>query len=135
MEKLTPAEEHLMLLFWELGEFYLKDAMAALPEPKLHQNTVSTYLKILTKKGFLHAEKEGRLMRYTTAKPREIYANELLDHLIKNYFGGDFDLIQMSYSQHQRPLAKTENSAVSNFLEELTSGKKSKTKKKKKSKK
>jgi len=84
---LTPAEEQLMQLFWKMRSFYLKDVMEQHPEPKPHQNTVSTYLKILVEKKFLTAEKEGRVFRYTVAVSFENYRIFLLKNLILNYFG------------------------------------------------
>ena len=75
---LTAAEENLMKLFWSLNSFYLKDVMEHHPEPKPHQNTVSTYLKILVEKGYLTTEKEGRIFKYSVAVPMEDYRNFLL---------------------------------------------------------
>ncbi|WP_312076709.1 BlaI/MecI/CopY family transcriptional regulator [Chryseobacterium sp.] len=83
---LTAAEENLMKLFWTLNSFYLKDVMEQHPEPKPHQNTVSTYLKILVEKGYLATEKEGRIFRYTVAVPFEEYRNFLLKEVAENFF-------------------------------------------------
>ncbi len=59
---LTAAEENFMKLFWKMESFYLKDVMEQHPEPKPHQNTVSTYLKILVEKGYLSTVKEGEFL-------------------------------------------------------------------------
>ena len=59
---LTTAEESLMKLLWQMESFYLKDIMEKHPEPKPHQNTVSTYLKILVKKNFLGTKKKGGIL-------------------------------------------------------------------------
>ena len=83
---LTSAEENLMKLFWKLDSFYLKDIMEQHPEPKPHQNTVSTYLKILVEKGYLSTVKEGRIFRYTVAVPVEEYKKFLLKELTNNFF-------------------------------------------------
>ncbi len=83
---LTPAEEQLMQLFWKLNSFYLKEVMEQHPEPKPHQNTISTYLKILVEKKFLKTEKEGRIFRYTVIVPKEDYRNFLLRDFIGTYF-------------------------------------------------
>jgi len=83
---LTSAEENLMKLFWRLDSFYLKDIMEQHPEPKPHQNTVSTYLKILVEKGYLSTVKEGRIFRYTVAVPVEEYKKFLLKELTNNFF-------------------------------------------------
>lgn len=83
---LTSAEENLMKLFWKLNSFYLKDIMEQHPEPKPHQNTVSTYLKILVEKGYLSTEKEGRIFKYTVMVPFDDYKKFLLKELSNNFF-------------------------------------------------
>lgn len=83
---LTATEENLMKLFWSLNSFYLKDVMEQHPEPKPHQNTISTYLKILVEKGYLTTEKEGRIFKYSVAVPVEDYRNFLLKEVAANFF-------------------------------------------------
>lgn len=83
---LTATEENLMKLFWSLNSFYLKDVMEQHPEPKPHQNTISTYLKILVEKGYLTTEKEGRIFKYSVAVPMEDYRNFLLKEVAANFF-------------------------------------------------
>jgi predicted transcriptional regulator len=83
---LTSAEENLMKLFWKMDSFYLKDVMEQHPEPKPHQNTVSTYLKILVEKGYLSTEKEGRIFKYNVLVPFEEYKKFLLKELSLNFF-------------------------------------------------
>lgn len=83
---LTSAEENLMKQFWKLETFYLKDIMEKHPEPKPHQNTVSTYLKILVEKGYLSTEKEGRIFKYKVLVPYEEYKKFLLKELSLNFF-------------------------------------------------
>ncbi|MGD1318163.1 BlaI/MecI/CopY family transcriptional regulator [Chryseobacterium sp. 2R14A] len=83
---LTSAEENLMKLFWKLETFYLKDVMEQHPEPKPHQNTVSTYLKILVEKGYLSTEKEGRIFKYYVIVPFEEYKKFLLKELSQQFF-------------------------------------------------
>ncbi|MET3036718.1 BlaI/MecI/CopY family transcriptional regulator [Chryseobacterium sp. NRRL B-14859] len=83
---LTAAEENFMKLFWKLNSFYLKDIMEQHPEPKPHQNTVSTYLKILVEKGYLSTVKEGRIFKYSVLVPFEEYKRFLLKELSLNFF-------------------------------------------------
>ncbi|EJL68370.1 BlaI/MecI/CopY family transcriptional regulator [Chryseobacterium populi] len=83
---LTAAEENLMKLFWKLDSFYLKDIMEQHPEPKPHQNTVSTYLKILVEKGYLSTQKEGRIFKYKVLVPLEGYKKFLLKELLHHFF-------------------------------------------------
>lgn len=77
-----------MRLLWKLDSFYLKEIMEQHPEPKPHQNTVSTYLKILIEKGYLSTQKEGRIFRYQTVVPFKEYRKFLLTELSENFFNG-----------------------------------------------
>lgn len=147
---LTTAEEQLMHLFWKLKTFYLKDVMEQHPEPKPHQNTISTYLKILVEKQFLKTEKEGRIFKYSVVVPIENYRNFLLQNLLVDYFHNqpseiiksllDQKILKPSDFSHfievktkVIPIVEEpkKDNAVSDFIKELTSKKKGKKKKKK----
>lgn len=86
INSLTSAEENLMKLFWKLDSFYLKDVMEQHPEPKPHQNTVSTYLKILVEKEYLSTTKEGRIFKYSVVVPEAEYKKFLVKQLCDNFF-------------------------------------------------
>ena len=53
MKTLTKAEEQIMQVIWKLGNAFLRDIINELPNPKPHQNTVATILKILVEKEFV----------------------------------------------------------------------------------
>jgi len=55
-------------------------------EPKPHQNTVSTYLKILVEKGYLSTQKEGRIFKYSVVVPFDEYKKFVLRELANNFF-------------------------------------------------
>ena len=153
IKTLTPSEEQLMNILWKLNSAYMKDVMEAYPEPKPHQNTVSTFMKILVEKEFLSTQKEGRIFKYSVTVPYENYRKFVLAHFIENYFensgmelvksllddqlltttelgtlhSSDFDRITHSAPNDERPLSE--------FINEITSDKKVKKKGKKKGKK
>ncbi len=93
INQLTSGEEHLMMEFWKMQTFYSKDIMERLPEPKPHQNTISTYLKILVTKGFLTTKKEGRIFQYKVAISFEDYKKSVLKHFIELYYNGNVKLL------------------------------------------
>lgn len=98
---LTSAEENLMRLLWKLHSFYLKDIMDQHPEPKPHQNTVSTYLKILVEKGYLSTAKEGRIFRYTAVVPFEDYRKFLLQELADRFFSNSGkEVLELLMNEH-----------------------------------
>ncbi len=142
---LTPVEEQLMLLLWKLDTFYLKDILVEHPEPKPHQNTISTYMKILVEKKFLTTEKEGRIFRYQVAIKRTDYAKFLLKNWADHYFSSheefvDFlkkekfisnETISDTVNSNDQISEKQHNESVEDYLTELTKKKKKKKKKKK----
>lgn len=148
---LTAAEENLMNILWRLETAYMRNILEQFEEPKPHQNTVSTFLKILVEKDFLTTEKEGRIFKYSVAVPFSDYKNFMLKNFIHNYFndsGKDLlqnlidenlvtseDLEQYSAFKPKKnkmtELSEKENS-ISDFIEEITTEKKKKKKKKKK---
>lgn len=87
---LTKAEEQIMHILWNLDGAYLRNVMDALPDPKPHQNTVATFLKIMADKGFVEVEVVGRIHKYTPAISKDVYSKKSLSGLVKNYFSGSY---------------------------------------------
>ena len=151
---LTAAEENLMNILWRLESGYMREIMDQFQEPKPHQNTVSTFLKILVEKDFLKTEKEGRIFKYSVAVPFKDYKTFLMKNFISNYFeNSGIELVEalvaeslvsrddLQKSFQLKSISKTKNSdsnqdsPISDFIDEITSGKKVKKDKKKKKKK
>ncbi|OEL11354.1 penicillinase repressor family protein [Cloacibacterium normanense] len=83
---MTSGEEQVMKIIWKLGPTYLKDIMLAFPEPKPHQNTVSTFLKNLVTKNYLKPASEGRIHKYEISVTQENYKKTLLKNFILNFY-------------------------------------------------
>lgn len=146
---LTTAEEQLMHVMWKLESAYLKEIMAAYPEPKPHQNTVSTFVKILVEKEFLKVEKEGRIFKYSVAIPKTDFRMFLVNRIIEDYFDNEAGTLVESLknagllktqtaespiSTKQKRIPKMKKNEVTEFVQEITSAKKQKKSKKKKKK-
>ncbi len=145
---LTHSEELLMNILWKLNSAYMKEVMEAYPEPKPHQNTVSTFMKILVEKEFLTTEKEGRIFKYSVAVPYDDYRKFVLRNFAENYFNNSVpELVktlldeQLLTNNELNNIAgitrseKKDESPISDFINEITSNKKEKKKGKKKDKK
>lgn len=52
-QRLTAKEEEVMNIIWAKGEVFIRDIVAALPDPKPNYNTVATQVKFLEDKGFV----------------------------------------------------------------------------------
>ncbi len=90
MKVLTKAEEQIMHVIWKLEKAFLREIIDELPEPKPHQNTVATILKILIDKEFVSVNVLGRNHQYYALINKKQYSNRSMKSLVKNYFEGSF---------------------------------------------
>ncbi len=90
MKQLTKAEEQVMQALWTMERAFLREIVEAMPNPKPHQNTVATLLKILIEKEFVAVEVLGRQHRYSPLISKEAYSGKNIRQLAKNYFEGSF---------------------------------------------
>ena len=86
MERLTPAEELVMLKLWKLQKAAVKDIQELFNDPKPAYNTTSTIVRILERKKFIKHRSVGRGYLYTPKVSREKYREYLLKHLLVNYY-------------------------------------------------
>jgi BlaI family penicillinase repressor len=96
MKTLTKAEEEVMQVLWKLRKSFLKDILNEMPEPKPHQNTVATVLKILVEKEFVGIEVFGRMHQYYSLVNKEVYSKGRVKSLVKKYYEGSFSNIVSS---------------------------------------
>ncbi|MFN8248556.1 MAG: BlaI/MecI/CopY family transcriptional regulator [Ferruginibacter sp.] len=89
-KQLTKAEEQIMQVIWKLDKPFLRDIMEALPNPKPHNNTVATILKILVEKEFIAINVVGRMHQYYPLVSKESYSKNSMKSLVKGYFEGSF---------------------------------------------
>ena len=47
MRKLTPKEEEVMQILWDLKHAFVKEIVERLPDPQPHYNTISTLIRRL----------------------------------------------------------------------------------------
>lgn len=90
MEKLTKAEEEIMLILWEMKEATVRDVINKLDDPDVPYTTVSTVIRILEQKGFLTHKAIGNTYLYKSALPKEDYIKKSLKGFINKYFEGSF---------------------------------------------
>lgn len=90
MKTLTKAEEQIMQVIWKLEKAFLREIIDQLPNPKPHQNTVSTIIKILVGKDFAGVNVIGRNHQYYALVNKDAYSKGSMKSLIKKYFDGSF---------------------------------------------
>ena len=98
MDRLTPAEEQVMLRLWKLEKTTVKEIVALYDDPKPAYNTTSTIVRILEKKKFIKHKTVGRGFIYMPKVSREQYRDFLSESLLKNYFDGDRKAVISHYN-------------------------------------
>ena len=86
LQRLTLAEEQLMLRLWQLGKGSVAEVLALYPDPKPAYNTLSTVMRILQKKKFVRYKAKGRGHVYYPRVEKESYRALLAEHLMTYYF-------------------------------------------------
>lgn len=118
MKHLTSAEEEVMQYLWKLEKAYVKELLAAFPEPKPAYNTVSTIVRILETKGFVAHEAFGKTHRYHPLISREQYRSFATDALLGKYFEGSLPQL-VSHLAEQENLSSSELDTLLQQLQAL----------------
>ncbi|WP_321332968.1 BlaI/MecI/CopY family transcriptional regulator [uncultured Bacteroides sp.] len=90
MKGLTGKEEEIMGFFWEKGPLFVKEMLAFYEEPKPHFNTLSTIVRGLEEKGFLHHSAFGNTYQYYVAVTEEEFRKGTLKNIISKYFNNSY---------------------------------------------
>ena len=90
MKILTKAEEQIMQVIWKLDKAFLREIIDELPDPKPHNNTVATIIKILVDKEFVGITVFGRMHQYYPLVSKDAYSKSTMKSLVKGYFEGSF---------------------------------------------
>lgn len=89
---LTRAEHQVMLALWNLGTNggFTNDILQNYSKPKPAYTTLATFLKILTRKDFVNAEKIGSMLFYTPKVSKEEYFKNLMEKNCDDFFNNDY---------------------------------------------
>ena len=90
MKILTKAEEQIMQVIWKLDKAFLREIIDELPEPRPHNNTVATIIKILVDKEFVAINLFGRTHQYYPLVSKDAYSKTTMKSFVKGYFEGSF---------------------------------------------
>ncbi len=86
MQRLTQAEEQVMLRLWGLQQATVKEIIQFYPVPKPAYNTTSTIVRILENKKFIGHKKKGRGYIYHPLISKAAYREYLANWMLDNYF-------------------------------------------------
>ncbi|MEM9884800.1 MAG: BlaI/MecI/CopY family transcriptional regulator [Bacteroidota bacterium] len=106
MKKLTKKEDQIMQVIWRLEKAFIKEIIEELPVnskgKKPHYNTVATLVKLIEKKGFLHAELIGNSYRYSPAVEITDYREDDLQEIKKKYFGNSLPKMLAHFAKSEK---------------------------------
>lgn len=89
-EILTETELLIMSIIWSLKETTVHNILDQLPKEKpLAYTSVSTIVRILEKKGYVHSEKVGRGHVYKVSVSKADYEKKFLKTYIKSLFSNN----------------------------------------------
>ncbi len=83
---LSYTEEQLMNLLWKQEKAFMKDLIAAHPDPKPAATTVATLLKRMQDKKFVAYVQRGRSREYYPLVKKKDYFSKQMNSMIKNFF-------------------------------------------------
>lgn len=110
MKTLTKAEEQVMQAMWKLQKAFLRELVDAMPNPKPHQNTVATILKILMEKEFIGVNVLGRHHEYYPLVSKEEYSKRTMKQMVKGYFEGSFsNVVSFMVKENNISIEELEN--------------------------
>lgn len=79
-----------MQVIWKLNKAFLREIIDEISNPKPHNNTVATILKILVEKEFVGVTVYGRMHQYYPLISKDAYSKTTIRSLVKGYFEGSF---------------------------------------------
>ncbi|MEM8583452.1 MAG: BlaI/MecI/CopY family transcriptional regulator [Bacteroidota bacterium] len=92
LKKLTKAEEELMSLVWQMEKVTVGQLRSAIERKskgkKPAHSTISTLMKHLVEKSYVHYEVYGRTWVYSPAIDRDVYRKNKLGAFVNRFFGG-----------------------------------------------
>ncbi|MFC4874019.1 BlaI/MecI/CopY family transcriptional regulator [Negadavirga shengliensis] len=101
MKPLTKAEEQVMQILWKIDKGFVKDILGEMDNPKPAYNTVSTFVRILEKKGFVKHKAYGKSHRYYPLVSKDEYRSFTVKNLLKDYFGGSFSQLASFFAKER----------------------------------
>lgn len=88
INKLTKAEENIMHMLWQKGEAMVSELIDEMPDPKPPHSSISSIIRILEKKKFVHHKAYGKTHVYFPLISKKQYTSFSLKKIIQSYFSG-----------------------------------------------
>ncbi|MEL6557190.1 MAG: BlaI/MecI/CopY family transcriptional regulator [Bacteroidota bacterium] len=84
--KLSESEEKVMEIIWQNDAVFLKDIIAAYPDPKPAKTTIATLLKRMQDKGYVGYKLFGNSRQYYAMVSKKEYFSDHIGNIVSNFF-------------------------------------------------
>ena len=101
-QTLTERELPIMKALWEHGPMFVREIVETYPEPRPHQNTVATLVKILEEKGHVTHEAVGNSHRFQAVTPQRELRNRSLRTVINDFFGNSYKSVVSALVEEEK---------------------------------
>ncbi len=105
MEKLTNKEEEIMQALWKLEKAFAKEVQAELNNT-VHYNTVSTIIRNLEEKGYVHHQAFGKTHQYFPIVTKEQYRSHFVSNAMTKYFNNSYKNMVSFFAKEEKITAK-----------------------------
>lgn len=117
MEKLTKAEEEIMVMIWEKGACTVSELISSMSEPKPAHSTISSFIRILEKKGYVDHKAYGRTYEYFPIVEKKKYSKGKVTGLVSDFFGGSVDEL-VSFLVKEKKMSISEMQSLLNKIKD-----------------
>lgn len=103
MEKLTPREEEIMRVLWQLQRAFVHDIIEKLSdEPQPHYNTVSTLVRKMEEKGYVGHTSFGKSHQYYPVVSAEQYKSGYVQNAVHHFFGNSYKNLVSFFAEKEK---------------------------------
>ncbi|MFZ5939779.1 MAG: BlaI/MecI/CopY family transcriptional regulator [Bacteroidota bacterium] len=118
-QKLTKAEEEVMIALWEIGEGVVRDVLSRMKDPGTPYTTVSTVIRVLEKKGFIGHRAVGNTYLYYPLISKERYLKDFIPGILSKYFNGSFTELASFFARENKLTTEDLSELIDAVSEEL----------------
>lgn len=115
MQKLTKSEEEVMQWLWQLERATVSDIVEKIGEPRPPHSTISSFIRILEKKGFVAHKAYGKTYEYFPIISKADYGKQNISELVRDYFDGSVSNLVSFLVKNE----KIDNDELQKLLDEM----------------
>ena len=102
-QRLTAKEEEVMNILWKSGEsMFIRDIVAAMPEPRPNYNTVATQVRFLEEKGFVVRRPMANSYQYSVAVSEREYRGQTVGDVVSRYYGNSYASLVSQFVEEEK---------------------------------